>query len=69
MHAYITHEIIPYEIKVSYYISYMKSGYDIMISFSMISCVIYACMYDIIETKKLHNNSTTDTSTIDDLTL
>ena len=51
-------------------ISYMKSGYDIMILYSMISCVI--CMH-VIETKNYITesayfdlNSTTDTSSVDD---
>ena len=37
--------MISYTMK-SIMISYMKYGYDIMISYSVISCVIYACIYD-----------------------
>ena len=33
---------IPYALMISY----MKHGYDIMVSYSVISCVIYACIYD-----------------------
>ena len=38
-------DMISYTMK-SIMISYMKYGYDIMISYSVISCVIYACIYD-----------------------
>ena len=44
-HAYDFNDMISYTMK-SIMISYMKYGYDIMISYSVISCVIYACIYD-----------------------
>ena len=43
--AYDFNDMISYTMK-SIMISYMKSGYDIMITLGVISCVIYACMYD-----------------------
>ena len=36
-------------------IAYIEYGYDNILSYDMISYVIYACMYDIIQSKKLYN--------------
>ena len=47
MHAYITHEIILYEIKISYYISYMKSHHDFKV-YEIISLKSYELYHDII---------------------
>ena len=47
MHAYITHEIILYDIEISYYISYMKSHHDFKV-YEIISLKSYEWDHDII---------------------